>query len=244
MATQSRLPAFLLTRPAVQSRRFAAQLHQRFGPDLAVTISPLLVPSFLTPPFPQGPFAGLIFTSETGVAAFMAHPARPDDLPKLAYCVGARTAKAALNAGLEPVSADGDAIGLIALIRQNGQRGPLLHLCGKHTRGDIVQTLTNAGTPTQACVLYDQTAQDLTQPAVALLRGKEAVMVPLFSPRSAALFCEQVAALSLLSPPAYAVLSKTVGDALSGLQNVNMCYADTPTAASLVDAIAEFYGVA
>jgi uroporphyrinogen-III synthase len=244
MAIQSRLPAFLLTRPAAQSRRFAAQLHQRFGPDIAVTISPLLAPVFLAPPVPQGPHAALIFTSETGVAAFMAPPHRPEGLPKLAYCVGARTAKAALTAGLEPVSADGDAPGLIQLIRHSGQRGPLLHLCGQHTRGDIAQTLTDAEIPTQACVLYDQTAQDLTKAAVALLQGEGAVMVPLFSPRSAALFCAQAAALSLATPPVYAVLSKAVGDSLSDVQNAKLCYAETPTAASLIDAIAEFYAVA
>lgn len=244
MATQSRLPAFLLTRPAAQSHRFAAQLHQRFGTDIAVTISPLLAPAFLAPPFPHGPFATLIFTSETGVAAFLAHPARPADLPNRAYCVGDRTANAAKAAGLEPVSADGDAANLISLIQQSGQRGRLLHICGQHTRGDIAQTLTDAGTPTQSCALYDQIAQDLTETAVALLKGERPVLVPLFSPRSAALFCEQVLVLSLLSPPTCAVLSKAVGDSLSSLQNANLCYADKPTAASLIDAIAEFYGLA
>jgi uroporphyrinogen-III synthase len=244
MATQSRLPAFLLTRPAAQSHRFAAQLHQRFGPDITVTISPLLAPHYLEPPIPQGPFSALIFTSETGVAAFLAHPARPKDLPKLAYCVGERTAKAAQNAGLEPVSADGDAANLILLIRQKGQRGPLLHICGKHTRGDVAQTLTDGRLPTQSCVLYDQIEQKLTKAAVALLRGEGAVMVPLFSPRSAGLFCKQVSALSLLSRPTYAVLSKAVGDSLSEVQNANLCYAEKPTAASLIDAIAQFYAVA
>jgi uroporphyrinogen-III synthase len=244
MATQSRLPAFLLTRPAAQSRRFVAQLHQRFGPDIAITISPLLAPAFLTSPFPQGPFAALIFTSETGVAAYFAHPARPADLPKLAYCVGARTAKSARNAGLEPISADADAASLIALIRQQGQRGPLLHMCGRHTRGDIAQSLTDAGVPTQSCVIYDQIAQDLTKAAIDLLQGEQAVMVPLFSPRSAAVFCAQVLAWSPSSRPTYAVLSKAVGDSLSKVYNAKLCFAGKPTAASLIDAIAEFYAAA
>jgi uroporphyrinogen-III synthase len=244
MATQSRLPAFLLTRPAAQSHRFAAQLRQRFGSNIAVSISPLLAPTFLATPFPQGPFAALIFTSETGVAAYSAHSNRAAGLTKRAYCVGARTAKAAITAGLEPISADGDAASLIALIGQQGQCGPLLHICGKHTRGEIAQILTDAGTATQSCVLYDQIAQELTKPAVELLRGERAVMVPLFSPRSAALFCAQVSELPLLSPPAYAVLSKAVGDSLPGVQSANLCYAEKPTAASLIDAIADFYAVA
>ncbi|MGO4906859.1 uroporphyrinogen-III synthase [Pseudorhodobacter sp. W20_MBD10_FR17] len=244
MATQSRLPAFLLTRPAAQSHRFAAQLHQRFGQDIAITISPLLAPAFLGAPFPQGSFAALIFTSETGVAAFLANSARPASLPKLAYCVGARTANAARNAGLESVSADADAASLVALIRQHGQRGPLLHICGRHTRGDIAQSLTDAGIPTQSCVLYDQIAQDLTKDAIAVLRGEQAAMVPLFSPRSAAVFGSQVLALSLSSQPTYAVLSKAVGDSLSEVKNAKLCYADKPTAASLIDAIAKFYAAA
>lgn len=240
MVAQSRLPAFLLTRPAAQSHRFAASLRQRFGPEVAITISPLLAPCFLAPPFPTGSYDALIFTSETGVAAYLAHDARPGTLPKRAYCVGNRTAKAAEMAGLEPVSADGDANALITLIRQHAPLA-LLHICGAQTRGDVAQTLSKAGIKTDTCVLYQQTAQPLSKAALTLLQMQRPVLVPLFSPRSAALFCQQIYALDHIAPLTCIVLSKAVGDAVMDLRGAKLCYADRPTAESLLKAIAAVY---
>ncbi|MGB3281044.1 MAG: uroporphyrinogen-III synthase [Pseudorhodobacter sp.] len=241
MATQSRLPAFLLTRPTAQSARFADQLRQRFGQDLAITISPLLAPTFVEPQLPSNPVAALIFTSETGVAAYQALQTWPMGLPTRAYCVGARTAKAAKMAGLEPVSADGDAAALIALLRAEKPEGLLLHICGNHTRGEVAQTLTAAGLQAKACVAYRQTEQPLTPAAIALLTGESPVLVPLFSPRSATLFCDQALAIGPLAPLTFAVLSKAVGESISNRVAAKLCYADKPTAESLIDAIAVVY---
>jgi len=243
MATQSRLPAFLLTRPAVQSQRFAGQLCQRFGMDLDITISPVLAPRFLNTPVPIGGFDALIFTSETGVAAFQALAFRSKSSPKRAYCVGNRTAKAAVLAGLEPISADGDASALIALIRQDAP-STLLHISGAQSRGAVAQALTEAGIKTDVCVLYEQAAQPLTQAAVTLLKGESPVLVPLFSPRSAAIFCEQVSKFDPMAPLICAVLSQSVGAELKALRGAKLCYADRPTATSLIETIAENCGVA
>ncbi|WP_022703364.1 uroporphyrinogen-III synthase [Pseudorhodobacter ferrugineus] len=240
MATQSRLPAFLLTRPAAQSNRFAGQLRQRFGQDIEVTISPLIAPRFVNAALPAGPFDALIFTSETGVMAFQTLKPRPETMPKLAYCVGKRTAKAALLAGLEPVSADGDASDLITFI---GKQGParLLHICGAHSRGNVAQRLTDSGLKTDICVLYEQVEQPLSSSAIDLLQGEMPVVVPLFSPRSAALFCQNVSFLTPLAPLTFAALSKAVGEELLKLTPVNLCYANQPNAVSLLDAISGFY---
>lgn len=240
MATQSRLPAFLLTRPAVQSERFAGQLRQRFGQDIAVTISPLLAPHFLTAALPDGSYDALIFTSETGVAAFQSLRPHPKAMPDRCYCVGKRTAKAALSAGLEPVSADGDASDLITLIRKQGQ-ARLLHICGAHSRGDVAQRLTNSGIETDVCILYEQIEQPLSPAAIDLLQGERPVLVPLFSPRSAALFYQQISSLTPLAPLTFAALSKAVGAELSELAPVGLYYAGQPDAGSLLDAISGFY---
>jgi uroporphyrinogen-III synthase len=244
MATQSRLPAFLLTRPAAQSQRFAAQLRQRFDPDIACIISPLLAPQFLEPAFPQDQVGALVFTSETGVAGFVAHRNRPVTLPIRAFCVGDRTATAAAQAGLEPVSADGDAAALIELIHQRQPTGLLLHICGAQTRGDVAQQLTDAGLTTTACVLYEQVAQALSPEALSLLQGTGAVAAPLFSPRSAALFCQQAVALSGLAPLTCFALSKAVAAELARLDGATLVCAEKPTAAALIAAIAECYAAA
>lgn len=241
MATQSRLPAFLLTRPVAQSERFAASLRERFGGGLSITISPLISPAFLTPPFPVGPETALIFTSETGVEGLTRHPIRPDTLPRLAFCVGNRTAKAAAAAGFLPVSADGDAAALIALIQNDKVKGPLLHVCGAQTRGDIAQVLTDQGYQTDVLVVYDQISQPLTAQAQALLAGERPVVVPLFSPRTAALFLDR---LSVQPPKARlicATLSDAVAEALMQDHRLILCKAAKPNAEAMIDAIADFF---
>lgn len=240
MATQSRLPTFLLTRPLAQSERFATQLRARFGVDVQVVISPLMDTGFLTPAFPDPRPSALIFTSETGVAGFVQHPDRPADLPQTAYCVGNRTAQAAKAAGLKPISADGDATALIALIAQSGVPGPLLHLCGQQTRGDIAGQLTDAGHPTTALVLYEQRPKSFTPQALSLLSGKRPVVVPLFSPRSAALFLAQLAQTPVQAPLVYAALSQAVAAPLTAQEGA-ACIAAKPTADALIDALVCFF---
>jgi uroporphyrinogen-III synthase len=237
MPIQSRLPAFLLTRPAALNARFADALRGRFGPDLAITASPLIAPELLDTSFPLGPWGGLIFTSETGVAAFVHHPARPDDLPKTAFCVGDRTAEAALLAGLVPVSADGDAVALIALIRKLQPPGPLLHICGANTRGDVAKKLSALGHSATAFVLYAQHEQMLDAAAQALLLSARPVLAPLLSPRTAALFRAQLATLPRRAPLICAALSDAVADELAGMDNMFVCRATKPTAESLIKAI-------
>ncbi len=173
----------LLTRPMAQSQAFAASLAARFGQAVRPVISPLMVPVFLTPKLPDGPFAGVIFTSATGVEVSMAF-----DLPKRAFCVGAQTAARARAAGFQAVSANGDAAALVAAILADPPHGRLLHLRGEDARGDIAETLTSAGTETVSAVVYRQDPQPLTDEALTILALDGAVIVPLFSPRSALLF--------------------------------------------------------
>jgi uroporphyrinogen-III synthase len=221
-----------------QSARFAASLRQRFGADLAVTISPLISPHFLTPAFPAGNWAGLVFTSETGVEGFLRHTDRPLGLPRRVFCVGNRTAKAALAAGLDPVSANGDAADLIDLIGQENPRGPLLHLCGTQTRGDVAATLTQAGHATTALTLYAQLEQPLNAAGCALLLGTGPVLVPLFSPRTSVLFRKQLMVLGHAAPLICAALSDAVAEPLADVPGLTLCHAQSPTAKALMAAIA------
>lgn len=241
MAIQSRLPAFLLTRPMAQSTRFAASLRSRFGPDLSITISPLIAPSFLAPAFPDLKPACLIFTSETGVDSFARHPARPKDLPSLAYCVGDRTAQAARLAGLRAISANGDATNLVERIKQDKAAGPVLHISGAQTRGDIARHLSDAGYDVAALVLYEQQQQEMTAEAKTLLLGENPVMVPLFSPRSATLFLAQLSRVEANAPLFFSALSNAVAEPLVQQGRLAHCVAAKPTAAALIDAMAGFF---
>jgi uroporphyrinogen-III synthase len=234
MAGQSHAPRILLTRPAVQSQRFARELRAVVPFALRITISPLMRPVLMPDAVPGGQVGGLIFTSETGVQAYAAQPLR---IASRAYCVGDRTARAARAAGLHVVSANGDAEALIALIKARAPLGPLLHLRGRDARGDIAPRLTAAGVPTTAVVVYDQQSCPLTPAAIRLLRGHTPVIVPLFSPRSAHLFA---ASVEPAAPLRIVAMSRAVADVIAPAFCAEVAVATEPTSAAMISTISEW----
>jgi len=236
MVPQSRAPPVLFTRPRAQGDRFAADLRAVLGP-VAVVTSPLLRPVVLHPDRPEGgPWRGVILTSETGAAAASPH-LRGWDLPVAAHCVGARTAAAAQEGGFSPDTVAPDAEALIAALR--GTAGPLLHLRGREARGDIAARLTALGTRTDEVVVYAQEAGTLTDEARALLAGAGPVLVPLFSPRTAAILAGQgpfAAALWV------AALSPAVAERAAALLPARMAVAARPDAGGMLAAVRHLAG--
>jgi uroporphyrinogen-III synthase len=239
MARQSRAPfdrpVILLTRPLAQSQRFAAQLRAAFGPA-EVMLSPLMAPTFLSPSLPNRQFQALIFTSETGVEAARRISAAGTALPETAFCVGDKTAQVARDVGFTALSAKGDAAALVALIIAQGGQGPLLHLRGEDSRGDIGKTLTDGGLETISAVVYRQTPQPLTTAAVALLSQNQPVILPLFSPRSAQLFGHALPAAAK-APLWVAAISDAVLQAAEPLRPARRETATHPDAPALIKAI-------
>ncbi|EAR53118.1 hypothetical protein OG2516_11661 [Oceanicola granulosus HTCC2516] len=187
-------PVLLVTRPAPAAERFAEAVQARVGPVQSL-ISPLQEIVHCDPgPLPEA--GALVLTSANGAAA-----ADRLGLGGEAWCVGPQTAAAARAAGLEAVAAEGDADSLVALLRARRPAGPLLHLRGAHARGDVARRLTEAGLPCAERVVYRQEPRPPTPQAWALLRGDAPLVVPLFSPRSAALF----AALTPIDAPLHLV---------------------------------------
>ncbi len=231
MARQSHPLPVLLTRPAAQSARFASQLMHRFGLGLRVVISPLIAPFPSSPVLPDLPWTAIILTSETG--AQMANAL--SGLPRTAYCVGDQTAKAAREAGFHAVSANGDADALIALILAAGVTGPLLHLRGAESRGDVAARLIAAGVQAHAAIVYHQDAQPLLPEAALLLQGSDPVLVPLFSPRTARLFSLQ--AQDATAPMLIAALSPAV--AMDCPPAALISIATSPDAAAMLTTIAQ-----
>lgn len=211
---QSQPPTILLTRPLPQSLRFARMLAEVC--DLPLVISPLMAARALTPILPEGPFSAVILTSETGAELAGQMPG----LPRLAYCVGDRTAAIAARQGFQAVSAEGDAQRLTALIVARNEAGPLLHLRGADSRGALAETLTKGGTATHEVVIYDQEPQPLTVEARELIASGQPLIVPLFSPRSARLFLQEAGQpagplwLAALSPAVAAELTPLAADGL------------------------------
>lgn len=236
MTPQSRAIPTLLTRPRTQGDRFGVALAERFGGRLSICVSPLIAPHFMDGAIEEKPYSALILTSETGALS----AARHGGLPRLAYCVGDRTAATARTLGLTAISADGDATALVALILSSGETGPLLHLRGKDARGDIAATLQRAGLWADEAVTYDQRPEPLTAEARAMLDGAAPVLLPLFSPRTAAILAAQG---PFPAPLMVAALSPSVAEAAATLFPVRQAIADAPNADALLTAISTIVDV-
>ncbi len=229
---QANRPTLLLTRPQPQSLRFATELRHRFGTEWRMVISPLMQMRFLAPAMDPSAYAGVIFSSETGVAAVAALMAQTS---ARCYCVGQRTATAARAQGWNVMLTGPDAVGLAAAIIAAGTQGPLLHFHGQHVAGNLTQGLISAGIETVSAVIYDQQAQPPTPEMLALLAGFAPVLVPLFSPRAAQLFRQ--AASGVQAPLWVAALSPAVAEALS-LPVARLVVAARPDGDAMLDAVA------
>ncbi|PWJ21331.1 uroporphyrinogen-III synthase [Jannaschia seohaensis] len=124
---------------------------------------------------------GLIFTSANGVAAYRA---LGGDEGRPAWCVGPRTARAAEAAGLRVMGVATDAASLAVAIPPDAP--PLLHLRGAVQRGNLAADLRTRGLTARDAVIYDQVPVPLSDAGRRALRGP--AIVPLYSPRTAALF--------------------------------------------------------
>lgn len=222
----------LLTRPRPQAERFEQIFAERFGPNIAVVLSPLLriEPAGTLPPLSG--YSGLIFTSQNGVQAFAG---RSEDRRLPAYCVGARTAEAAQAIGLRAEFCGADADALVARLAESPPGGHLLHLRGAHARGRIAARLSASGQPCDEAVIYDQVPQDLSPKAQELLGGEGLVLLPLFSPRSAKLAGEAVRGAH--APLAIAAMSKAVTEVWEGPVPSLLRLARSSDAVGMLDAL-------
>lgn len=220
----------LLTRPAKGSARFLAEVEAAMGGPVPAVISPLIEIVPIATQWDGHAIAGVILTSESGAEAAGAMGFPPG---LTAYCVGDRTVDAARAAGFVPVSAEGDAESLIALILSTGKVGPLLHLRGEHARGDIAFRLTDAGVTCAQKVVYRQYEIRLTAEAEKLLKGALPVMLPLFSPRTCTILVSQ----GVFSAPLHVVaLSEAVAAAAKPLAPASLVCADRPDSRAMLAA--------
>ncbi|EAQ03009.1 hypothetical protein OB2597_12733 [Pseudooceanicola batsensis HTCC2597] len=220
-------PTILMTRPDPDGAETARDLARLTG--LTVARSPLLAirPAARLPD--TGGAGRLIFTSRNAVRAYR-------DLggePKPAICVGEATAAEARRIGCRAHAMGGDAEAMVGAILADPPADPMIHLRGAHARGDVASRLAAAGLSVTEAVIYSQDLLDLTSRARALLDGSAPVIVPLYSPRTAARF----AALANPRAPLYLVsLSAAVNEAAQRLDTAVRSVADRPDAEALTRA--------
>jgi uroporphyrinogen-III synthase len=221
----------LMTRPYAASVRFVGQLPDLIRAQLDVCYSPLIRISPLVEQIDIGDAKAVIFTSANAVelaSAVISDRALP------AYCVGAATTQAAQSAGWTAQFAGANAEGLIDTLTFARPNGPIVHLCGVHTRNAIPDRLTNVGVKTTALAIYDQIAMPLTEQAVKALNGSFPVIAPLFSPRTARQFANQSVVARQLW---LAALSQEVAKPLNSLNYQKILICDQPDAATMCKAI-------
>lgn len=231
---RDRGPTLLLTRPEAQATAFAADFAMRFGPDVPVIISPILRIVPVATRLSLDGVTGLIFTSGRAVARFAQ---LSDNRALPAYCVGERTAALARKAGLTARVAGTDAQAALDFLRAEPPGGRLLHLRGRHSRGDIAAELRAADQPCDEVIVYDQQEQQLDRAAQALLAGRTPVLLPLFSPRSAAIVSGQIHQAA--APVAVAAISRATMAAWTGPVPALTRIAAHPNASAMLDALEE-----
>jgi uroporphyrinogen-III synthase len=226
-------PTLLLTRPRPASDRFALEAAARWA-GVTVVIAPLIevVAAGNVPPLDG--VDGVIFTSVNAVAR------AGDGHGKPAWCVGARTTEAARRAGFDAVMAGQTADALVVELTRARPEGRILHLHGVHQRGDVVPRLAQAGLNIEGAAIYDQRAVPPDAPFFDALAARPLV-VPLFSPRSAALFSQAAGNVLGPTPPeavCFVALSAAVRDALPRGWHPVTGVAVRPDAEAMLDEIA------
>jgi uroporphyrinogen-III synthase len=223
-------PVLLMTRPAFSSEgfldRMPADLRAQFDP----VIAPLLDICPVADRIDAGAARGIILTSANAVRV-----ARDlgfaTDLP--CFCVGARTTQAARASGWHADTTAETAQQLIARLQHKRPETPLLHLCGRHRRGQIAEHLTQAGLPTTEQPIYDQRLLPIAPDILVRLSGRR-VVAPLFSPRTARQFVEQVPDRRHIHAIA---LSDAVAEPLLSSDFASVSIAGTPDGSAMMDAL-------
>jgi uroporphyrinogen-III synthase len=225
------LPVLLMTRPKAASERFAAELRAE-GLRFRTVISPLFSIE-VAEVLPQvAGIRGLIFTSANGVRSWQALGG-PTDLP--VYAVGSATAQAAGAAGMQAHSAEGDVDTLCRWLIAHEPPTPLLHVHGRHVRGDLAAQLSQGGLPCSDAVVYDQPSVPLSAEARAALAGDAPVIAPVFSPRTGFLLLEEGAKAPLL----VAAMSEAVAKALAPLHKRKMKVARRPESDAMREVVSD-----
>lgn len=224
----------LLTRPLAQAERFAEDCLAQF-PGLPILISPILRIEARPLARSFDDVASLILTSENAVRALASMGAKLPGLPAL--CVGDRTAAAARSIGLYASSVGGTSDDLVEAILCRPATGTLLHLRGAESRGEIASRLSAEGREIDEVIVYDQKPQKLSLEAKRLLSGDMPVVLPLFSPRSAALFGNDTE--HARAPLHLVALSLAVAERWSGPVPERIVVAKKPNSVDMLDGIAQ-----
>ncbi len=180
----------LVTRPRQDGEALAVVLR---GAGHTVTVDPLLTILFKSDvPLSSTRPQALVVTSANGLRALEARGGCGAWKDVALFAVGPTTAALARGAGFCKVhEAGGDVVSLAALVaaRADPAAGPVLHIAGTVTAGDLKGSLEAAGFQVERTILYEARAADsLAAETICALREGRIEGVLLYSRRSAETF--------------------------------------------------------
>lgn len=228
----SRAPRVLVTRSEPGASETAGRLEAK---GFAAVVEPLFAIAPIAVTVPD--FDALAFTSANGARRFATLSARRD---APVFCVGARTAQAAREAGFKNVtSADGDVGALAALIARGLQPSArLLHAGNAESRGDLAGQLRAAGHAADFLAIFR--AEPVAAPGphlAAHLAGEapvEAILI--HSPRAAVILAEFATKQGGGGAISAAAISQAAAEPLARL-GARLEVAATPDETALISAL-------
>ncbi len=226
-------PRILVTRSEPGASETAARLHAA-GYDAVLEPLFAIVPIEVVLP----DFDALAFTSANGVRRFaVLAPRRHTPV----FCVGARTAQAAREAGFVDVtSADGDVRALGDMILAKLPAGArLLHAGNEDSRGDLAGRLVSDGIAAQFVALFRAEPVPAPGPALARQLAGERVFAAalVHSPRGGEILAGMISAAANPAAVDVAAISPAAAAPLTGLAR-RVAIAEAPNEESLFSALA------
>lgn len=234
----------LITRPQEDSADLAIALARR---GIAPILAPMMRIEYASADIETeiAPAQAILFTSRNGVRAFSRVSPRRDIA---AFAVGDSTAALARDNGFVNVeSANGDNADLARLVidRLVPSDGMLFHAAGATIAGDLSGALDKAGFRTVRRTLYNAKAVDRLADTATAMRNGELDYVLFFSPRTARIFVELVAAARLgdaCRSLTAVCLSDAVASEVASLAWKDIGVADLATTDAVLNVIARFEG--
>jgi len=227
-------PIIILTRPIHQGEAF----RELLGFDTQVIVSPVLEIRQIQIDCKVENYDVIIITSRNAVTAESGL-----DLSGLkAFVVGEKTAEQARRRGISVIGVAPDADALVELIRRMQPKGKLLHIRGRHTAGDIANRLVSFGIETDSCVCYQQDSCPLSPAAKGALASPAPVILPLFSPRSAAILSAELQGLLVKGEITLVAISQATLSAWGGPKPAHSVVVKTPDGQAMLQEITQLIG--
>jgi uroporphyrinogen-III synthase len=233
----------VVTRPQQDAEPLARQL---VAAGHEVIMAPLLSIAPVGAPIPERDYQAVLITSANGARALEGRRELERLKKAMAIVVGPASAAAALGAGFARVEqADGDVASLArtAIASLGPKNGPLLHVSGAVTAGDLASTLAESGFEVDRVVAYEaHPAQALPGDCAAEMAAGKADGVTLYSPRTARIWVELVLAADLATRAAqmnhYCLSDNVAREVHEGLgAGVAVQVAPRPDEAALIEMI-------